>query len=267
VWRLGKRPILTQRRGSLRALAVEGGVAGKPRAECRIVSEAVWARGRQDYEGGMTAQAVADLHGMTVAAIRGRINREGWSRAAHSARNSPPSFVSDVTDAPTEPEAIRRGALARASAALLAGRPAEATAIVQALDAVLELAVAAQPAIPLEEALARNLGLARSLQDTVRGLAEQLLGDGEVFERDARWAFAWRAKHLGPEAEARDRAYAARMGWTDWLFDADGRLTPEPTEAEVLAKLVAEVKAESAEAGEDGGHEARRRPLRSSMRS
>ena len=211
-------------------------MAGKPRAECKIVSEEVWARARDDYLSGMTAPAVAKRHGM--GGLRGRIFREGWSKAAHAARNAPPlPPAGDLADPPLDAEGIGRGALARASAALLAGRPAEATAIVQALRDVVKLAEVFPPLRSLDEARARNWNIALNLQDIVRTICEHLVGDGEVFERDARWAFAWRAEHLGPEAEARDRAYAERMGWTAWLYDAEGRLTPDPDEAGRAARL------------------------------
>lgn len=182
-------------------------MAGKSRAECKIVSEAVWARAKADYLSGMTAGAVAERHGMGVGGLRGRIQRERWSKAAHAAANAPPlPPAADPSQAPLDPEDIQRGALARASAALLAGRPAEATAIVEALDAVLDLA--SQIPITLEEAVERNVQVFRTLKETVRELAEHLLGDGEVFER-AAWARK-RPRATGPTRSA----WAGRPGCT-----------------------------------------------------
>lgn len=209
-------------------------MAGKPRAECRIVSEAVWARARADYLSGMTAPAVAARHGVGVGGLRGRIAREGWSKAAHAAENASRPEAVELSDAPLEPHGIAKGALARASAALMAGRPAEAEAIVRALADVQALAVhvAESEPIPLEVAAARSRSLARTLVEVSQELAQHMLEDGEVREEFARWAFAWREARFGPEAAARDRAYAERMGWAGWLYDAEGRLTEEPEDEE-----------------------------------
>lgn len=211
-------------------------MAGKPRAECKIVSEQSWALAREDYLSGMSAQAVCERHGMGVAGLRGRAHREGWTKAAHAAANAPALAppASDASGPPLTQEGIARSALARASAALTAGRPAEAEAIVRTLDHVLALAADLEPEpdeVTLGQAMDRNRKIWRTMTVYAEELAEHMLGDGEVYERHARRAFAWRAAHLGPEAEARDRAYAERMGWAEWLYDAEGRLTPDPEAA------------------------------------
>jgi hypothetical protein len=224
---------LTSSGGTIDAIA-EMMMAGKPRAECKIVSEATWALARADYLAGMTAPAVAERHGMAVGGLRGRIAREGWSKKGHAARNAPPPEPAAVAEAPIDPDGISRAALRRASAALAGGRPEEAKAVVAALEDVLELAGAvqfeAEGRMNLDEAVHRFPHLEGALWDYAAWLAERLLEDGEVPERYARRAFAWRAARLGPEAAARDRLYADGMGWSGWLYDAEGELTPEQDE-------------------------------------
>jgi hypothetical protein len=210
-------------------------MVGKPRALCLIAPEEVWARAREDYENGMTGGAVAAKHGIGVSGLRGRAHREGWTKRAAAARRAGEAPALAVVETAAlseplslEPQDIVRGALARASATLLAGRPAEATAILGALSDVLPWAEALADADAaddsLEAVLDRRMDMLSQINAYAERLAEQMLGDGEVFERNAPFAFAWRARRLGPEAAERDRAYAERMGWTDRLYDAEGRL-------------------------------------------
>lgn len=135
-------------------------MAGKPRAECKIVSGETWSRARHDYLSGMTAPAVAARHGVGVGGLRGRIQREGWTKVAQAAANAPqPPSPEGASDAPLGPEAIRKGACSARGAPSPSGRPASA-----------------------------------------------------------------------PKTAARDGAHAERMGWADWLYDADGQITPGPEE-------------------------------------
>jgi hypothetical protein len=202
-------------------------MTGKPRALCAIVPEAVWAMARIDYEQGMSAKAVCARYGMREPGLRGRAHREGWRKsgvgglAAEAVRVeavAPPA--APVSPAPIHPLDVARGALARASEALMAGRPAEAVAIVRALDDVLPIAEAFGVDHEVHD-------LEVTVQAAAAMLAERILGDGEVSERHAAFAFRWRAEHLGEAAAAQDRHYAERMGWTPRLYDEAGRLRVE----------------------------------------
>lgn len=209
---------------------------GASRTEFVKAPEHVWALARADYESGMTAKAVCARYGVREAGLRGRAHRERWCKEV-SGRRVPPRAVKDADPAPEAPRApaptdqvgIAPGALARASEALLAGRPGEATAIVRALDDVLPLAEAFGTPVDLapsspEEVMDFSPELQAKLQKYVETLAEILLSHGEVPERHAAFAFRWRAERLGPAAAASDRAYAERMGWTEKLYDGEGRL-------------------------------------------
>lgn len=54
----------------------------KTRAPYRYHSDKVWALIREGYLEGRSARALAEMFGATVAAIRARIQREGWSKRA-----------------------------------------------------------------------------------------------------------------------------------------------------------------------------------------
>ena len=53
------------------------------------------------------------------------------------------------------------------------------------------------------------------------------------------WLYHWRAKHLGPEAAARDRARAIEMNqpWAERFWDADGTMKPLPWLDREMARL------------------------------
>lgn len=53
------------------------------------------------------------------------------------------------------------------------------------------------------------------------------------------WLYHWRAKHLGPEAAARDRARAHEVGqpWAEVFWREDGSLRPLETLDEEMARL------------------------------
>jgi hypothetical protein len=83
----------------------------------------------------------ATKHGVGVAGLRRRATLEAWDKTARgtasAARPEPPVRAAP---APISPGGVGRSALARASEALLDGRPAEAEAIIRALDVVLPVA-------------------------------------------------------------------------------------------------------------------------------
>ena len=113
------------------------------RAPYIMVADTTWALARADYLGGMTAQQVADKHGIGVHNLRQTMARMGWTkRALAEARAAPgPGGPPAAAPAPAAAEphlAARSGklldtVLARARAALTAGRGAEATALLKAM--------------------------------------------------------------------------------------------------------------------------------------
>jgi hypothetical protein len=214
-------------------------MAGKPRAQCVIVSEEVWAAARVDYEDGMTGTAVVAKYGVGIAGLRGRASREGWNKrngtrakAAATVLSPPPAAeppeepVIDLA-ADLSPDSVGRGALARANALLLAGRTAEASAVLETLDKLLPYAEVfgqESPQAELEAQLQHEEALLATMHGYAQNLAAKLLGDGQVGGRDAGFAFRWRAENLGADAAAKDRVYAERMGWAETLYDEEGRL-------------------------------------------
>jgi hypothetical protein len=118
-----------------------------------MVDQRTWALVRADYLGGMTAAAVAEKYGVGRHNVTARISREGWTKRALAearARPGPGGPPLPDTPGPGGPGAPDAGAaggrpagkrpapnlmetvLARARAALEAGRGAEATALLKA---------------------------------------------------------------------------------------------------------------------------------------
>lgn len=119
-------------------------MARKPRtrAPYRMVSESTWALARADYLGGMTAEAAARKHDIGLHNMRQTMARKGWTkRALAEARTFPgPGGPDTVFEPPAAPAAaaepwgeLPAGVLRRAREALLAGRGAEATALLKAM--------------------------------------------------------------------------------------------------------------------------------------
>ncbi|NJC42560.1 hypothetical protein GGQ87_002855 [Brevundimonas alba] len=111
------------------------------RAPYRMVSAPTWELARADYLGGMTAQKVADRHGIGLHNLRQTIARNGWSkRALADARamagpGGPPITLPAApaaADAPSFEGDLLQTVLARARAALMAGRGAEASSLLKA---------------------------------------------------------------------------------------------------------------------------------------
>lgn len=107
-----------------------------------MVADTTWALARADYLGGMTAQQVADKHGIGLHNLRQTMARNGWTkRALADARaaagpGGPPVTVAALP--PAEPGLaagsgdLLEAVLARARAALTGGRGGEASALLKA---------------------------------------------------------------------------------------------------------------------------------------
>jgi len=121
----------------------------RTRAPYIMVADTTWALARADYLGGMTAQQVADKHGIGLHNLRQTMARKGWTKRAlaeaHAAAGpgGPPVTAPAPAPAPAaaaaEPDPAAASGdlpatvLARARAALTAGRGAEATALLKAM--------------------------------------------------------------------------------------------------------------------------------------
>lgn len=126
----------------------------KTRAPYRMVSPATWVLARADYLGGMTAQAVADKHGVGLHNLRQTMARKGWTKRALADARAAVQPDAAASPPPPDPLAMARAAaagrtgpadpaapaggdvleavLARVRTALTSGRGAEASALLRA---------------------------------------------------------------------------------------------------------------------------------------
>ena len=126
----------------------------KTRAPYRMVSPATWVLARADYLGGMTAQAVADKHGVGLHNLRQTMARNGWTKRALADARAAVQPDAAASPPPPDPLAMARAAaagrtgpadpaapaggdvleavLARVRTALTSGRGAEASALLRA---------------------------------------------------------------------------------------------------------------------------------------
>ncbi|MCS6625507.1 DNA mismatch repair protein MutH [Roseibacterium beibuensis] len=114
----------------------------KTRAPYLMVSPPTWALARADYLGGMTAEQVADKHGIGLHNLRQTMARKGWTkRALADARatagpGGPPVTAASLPAADpglaTGGGDLLEAVLARARAALTGGRGGEASALLKA---------------------------------------------------------------------------------------------------------------------------------------
>ena len=185
-----------------------------------------WALAREASLSGETARAVSERFGITVGAIRARINREGWTRDAHAiavenARLGPPpeaasgpamdgeknnfsptAFAPGRAEAPdalplcmADPGLAVKRSLRAASCALAEGRAVEAQALIKAAEGVARLYHQVGP-LPLPEAP----------EDGALRREQGLPGDPDVFEAfmDEVWQLAGLVARelVAPEPEA-----------------------------------------------------------------
>ncbi len=233
-----------------------------------------WAMVREAYLGGLDARQCERLYGPSVGAIRGRIHREGWTRAAHAeavenARlgptppppPSPPRYAELAGDIPPptpqptaapgdnsdagrlDPDAILREAAVAARAALARGRGAEAMATVKAAESLVALCRrlgASTPRGPLgcDAEQTPLVEAAFALACEMAGeIGRELLADDPVGPAIySRFIYAWRAQNLAPNVAAHDIARARHCGWVNRVWDADGKVRGVQTLTEFEAE-------------------------------
>lgn len=151
-----------------------GGMKAHPTTTYRLVTPATWELVRAAYLSGLSAPTVCARFGISVAALRKRARREGWTKAAYAARDgiAPPygasasaasgpatagasspgagaSPAGPLTEPPQVTEgmpplevnvaALARKALSDSAHALRAGRPRDARAFAQAAEAIARM--------------------------------------------------------------------------------------------------------------------------------
>ncbi len=100
---------------------------------------AVWLAIRAGWECGLSERELAERYDVTAAAIKWRARNHGWTRIVAP---TAPTRAGDPWPhhPPAPPVRIAEAGLARALEALIAGRPADAIAMVKAADAIGEFA-------------------------------------------------------------------------------------------------------------------------------
>lgn len=115
-----------------------------PRQRYRVVSDQTWDLARAAYVSGLSARAVCEQYGLGEANLRKRARRDGWTKQAwRDARAvlDPQATPADPVAAPGPPPPedgapegdVLDQVMARARAALTAGKGQEATALIRAL--------------------------------------------------------------------------------------------------------------------------------------
>jgi len=201
----------------------------------------VWARVRQAYVAGEPGAQVAARFDVSLANLRKKASREGWTRN-QAARASDPLILAtqpailgepSLSDPPSvDPETAHRSAIERAAVLLAAGRGAEATVLLKAAEAFARLS-ADDPFAPAEEEEAEPThfdwqALERhSLEMAVKN-AEAMLGDTGygITSSFGHAAYHWRAANLGPEIARHDFEQGVSGGWAASYWDDDGTLKP-----------------------------------------
>lgn len=217
-------------------------------------SAEVWHRVRIAYEEGEPAPAVALRFDVGLANLRKKASREGWTRAALARRADPPPDAAAPDTAPRDPapEPVDpRTALARArqqaATLLAAGRPAEATAMLKAVEALTrvleaEPPPAAEPDTDPDETYherqrrleREDYSVLRLIERRARVLAVNMLMEQCSVEAVHSLAcFHWRRDNLGPATAAADYHSARNNSWASRYWDENGQLYPmNPTAPE-----------------------------------
>ena len=234
------------------------------RREIKQRSPAVWARAKEAYLAGEPAASVARRFDVGYGNLRYRAHAEGWTRKAVMAREeaeeaveatrlagrADPTALSE-TEPPLDldPAEAFEAALARAGAAIAAGRGAEAAGLLKAAETLARLRQATPPEhLPTPEEWAAQEEARRVARveeqaawreaETARleahwgrrafQMAHALLSDRghDLADGWAVSALRWRAENLGPEQALADFARAVEGGWAARYWDEYGRLKP-----------------------------------------
>lgn len=240
------------------------------RREIRQRSPAVWARVRAAYLAGETAASVARRFDVGYGNLRYRANAEGWTRKAALAdadeataaeevriagRAEPMPSAPAETPVDIDPADAFEAALARAGAAIAAGRGAEAAGLLKAVETLVRLRQATPPehlptaeewtaeeearrAAWAEERAAWREAESARLEEAWGGraliMAHVILSDRghDLADGWAASALRWRAETLGPDQALADFARGVSGGWASRYWDEHGRLNPvEPPPA------------------------------------
>lgn len=198
----------------------------------------VWARVRQAYVAGEPGAQVAARFDVSLANLRKKASRKGWTRN-QAARASDPLILatqpailgepgaSDLP--PVDPETARQSAIDRAGVLLAAGRGAEATVLLKAAEAFARL-IGDGPSGYEEEEIERfdyEALQTHSFEMAVKN-AEAMLGDTGygITSAFGHAAYHWRAANLGPEIARHDYEQGVSGGWAERYWEPDGTLKP-----------------------------------------
>lgn len=217
-----------------------------------VFSEDVWDEVRAAYMAGMTALECHKRFGPKVATIRRRVDNEGWRRDPLPARPTLDEAWHEEGGDGSEPEAVapelavERG-MAQASAALAAGRAADALALLKATDQLARLAGReVEPSAPADPAPANPREVWRELtrsqrrdamledvlwlvQEEADKMAREMLTDRPYqLGQSSLFGYHWRARTLGAEVAEADYLFAVASGWAAHLWDETGALRPLP---------------------------------------
>lgn len=195
-----------------------------------------WAVVRDAYLGGETAESISRRLKMSVNTIRKRAGRCGWTHAAHAAALARTEAETGAGQTSEPAEALER-ATRHAARLLTEGRASEAQELVRAAEGLKRLtqgtsASGERVSTPQEieakqaEEAAVRARVADRLMRMVEHMAHQMLMERPmgVPVLYAPFVYAFRARHFGPEVEAADQAHALAQGWSQHIWDEEGRL-------------------------------------------
>jgi len=231
-----------------------------PRREIKQRSRKVWDAAKAAYLAGEPAASVARRFDVGYGNLRYRAHAEGWTRKAALARadaeaveeairlggQADETVLSAATvddPEPVDPQAAHRRAVGRAAALLSRGRAAEATALLKAAETLARLTAASPPEAddadaPLspEDDAAREAAAREHLMGTLDRLEAQadklalgmLRDELSVPAVHMGFVLQWRARVLGPEVAAHDRAAREAVSPLNArrYYDARGELLP-----------------------------------------
>jgi hypothetical protein len=211
------------------------------RREIKQRSPAVWARVKAAYLAGEPGASVARRFDVGYSNLRHRAHAEGWTRKAVMAEAEQDAAAETVrlagradltTPAPApapglaeiDPAEAGAAGVRQAAALIAAGRGTEALSLLKAVEELSKTLEAArqQSTGPFGD-VGTDAALAYLQESTIFNAQAMLTDTGEGGSPDLGLAaYHWRARHLGPEIAAADRArFGGRYHW-----DADGRLLP-----------------------------------------
>ncbi len=213
------------------------------RREIKQRSPAVWAKVKAAYLAGEPGASVARRFDVGYGNLRYRANAEGWTRKAAMAEAEQDAAAetvrlagrADLTApapglglglglAEIDPAEAGAAGVRQAAALIAAGRGTEALSLLKAVEELSKTLEAArqQSTGPFGD-VGTDTALAYLQESTIFNAQAMLTDTGEGGSPDLGLAaYHWRARHLGPEIAAADRArFGGRYHW-----DEDGRLLP-----------------------------------------